>query len=168
MRLSSSRAASSWSSKLRTNPTQPLARERVKREGSRGKEGRGPLPFREVIVSYLVPALHPLIQRNNDIQPAVSISPDLTVASQWHEEKVSSPWKDVIAEEILRKTTFPLAPRAIVLRRTRRRCSRMYRALNLPRSRALKMRSAGKNTAIFLARRRCARPPAIFRTIEII
>jgi len=34
-----------------------------------------PSPFREVIVSYLVPALHPLIQRNNDIQPAVSISP---------------------------------------------------------------------------------------------
>ena len=27
---------------------------------------------REVIVSYLVPALHPLIQRNNDIQPAVA------------------------------------------------------------------------------------------------
>ena len=37
------------------------------------ERGRGP-PFREVIVSYLVPALHPLIQRNNDIQPAVSIS----------------------------------------------------------------------------------------------
>lgn len=38
-----------------------------------GEGGRDP-PFREVIVSYLVPALHPLIQRNNDIQPAVSIS----------------------------------------------------------------------------------------------
>jgi len=39
----------------------------------RWKETKPP-PFREVIVSYLVPALHPLIQRNNDIQPAVSIS----------------------------------------------------------------------------------------------
>lgn len=37
-------------------------------------EKGGLLPFREVIVSYLVPALHPLIQRNNDIQPAVSSS----------------------------------------------------------------------------------------------
>jgi len=39
-----------------------------------GEKERRSLPFREVIVSYLVPALHPLIQRNNDIQPAVSIS----------------------------------------------------------------------------------------------
>lgn len=31
------------------------------------EEGGGSLPFREVIVSYLVPALHPLIQRNNDL-----------------------------------------------------------------------------------------------------
>lgn len=70
------------------------------KEGGEGEEGTS-LPFREVIVSYLVPALHPLIQRNNDIQPAVSISPfaDLcrcTVASPWHEEKVSSSWKDVV------------------------------------------------------------------------
>lgn len=45
-------------------------------EGRGSGEGSGERdpPFREVIVSYLVPALHPLIQRNNDIQPAVSIS----------------------------------------------------------------------------------------------
>lgn len=44
-------------------------------ESEEGGKERRTLPFREVIVSYLVPALHPLIQRNNDIQPAVSISP---------------------------------------------------------------------------------------------
>lgn len=62
-----------------STPLNPLSREGEEvgiEEGDPalgGKEKRS-LPFREVIVSYLVPALHPLIQRNNDIQPAVSIS----------------------------------------------------------------------------------------------
>lgn len=64
-----------------STPPNPLSQEGeevgIAREegdpGLGGKERRS-LPFREVIVSYLVPALHPLIQRNNDIQPAISIS----------------------------------------------------------------------------------------------
>lgn len=72
------RSRPSVSSKVRANPTHPLLLYPLSR-GGEARIGRGirrerDPPFREVIVSYLVPALHPLIQRNNDIQPAVSIS----------------------------------------------------------------------------------------------
>jgi len=175
-----------------STPPNPLSREGEEVGIEKGdlrleEKERRSLPFREVIVSYLVPALHPLIQRNNDIQPAVSISllADLsrcTVAIargksvlllvvERHRSRIS--YRDA-CEDIFFRENFSTQQKFSFDKKKTKNCLKITAAA-LNHSITIEIRLAGKKAIISLARRRqklselrACRIASIFRTIEII